>query len=346
MPTIAAAMTADVDTLFATPDQHFLSFDGDSALFLAMDRPSYHRSAFLDGRAVALSPTPLRRPLGPLLDRVQGHDAPRTGWIFHIARCGSTLLSRIIDSEKGNLILREPPPLRQVGLDVAATGGGGRWHDRLRLAHAMAARRFDPDLPTVVKANVPVNFMLEQVAALDEKAPSILLHFALKPYLLAILRAPPHRLWVERITDQLGPALANRVGFRKDATIAERAAALWLAQMLAFHSVLGANPAARSLDSDQLFASPADSGKAAAEHLGVRGADIEANVATLATSYSKDLSKPFDEASRRRREADDRLRLERELVEARRWLDSCAAAQHLPQRLGQPLIGDSPVLLD
>lgn len=338
-------MSRDIDLLFVTPDHHFLSFDGDMAIFLPMDREAYHRSAFLDGRAAALPGTPLRVPLDPLLDKAREHQSPRIGWIFHIARCGSTLLSRLIDGEDGNLVLRELPPLRQMGLEAAMAGPQERWHDRLRLAHAMAARRYAADRPTVVKANVPVNFILEEIRQLDPEAPSILLHFALEPYLLAVLRAPPHRIWVERITDQLAPALAKLVGLIGGATIAERAAAVWLAQMFAFSALLEANPAARSLDAIQLFAAPAATAKAAAIHLGITGVDIEANVADLASSYAKDMSKPFDEGLRRQREADDRTRLEPELAEARQWLEKCAAASRLPEKLSAPLIGDAPTLL-
>jgi len=338
-------MSRDIDLLFATPDHHFLSFDGDMAIFLPMDRLAYHRSAFLDGRAAALPGTPLRMSLDPLLDKAREHQSPRIGWIFHIARCGSTLLSRLIDGDDGNLVLREPPPLRQVGLE-AAMAGRERWHDRLLLAHAMAARRYVPNRPTVVKANVPVNFILEDIRQLDPEAPSILLHFALEPYLLAILRAPPHRIWVERITDQLAARLAERIGLMDGATIAQRAVALWLAQMLAFASLLELNPGgSRSLDANQLFASPAATTEAAALHLGIAGLDIEANVSALATSYAKDMAKPFDEGLRRQREADDRRRLEPELTEARQWLDQCAAARQLPERLSHPLIGEAPVLL-
>lgn len=338
-------MTLDADRLLATPDYHFLSFEGDSGLFLPMDRRSYHQSAFLDGRATGLSSSPLRQPLGPLLNAARDHRPPRLGWIFHIARCGSTLLSRLIDGEKSSLVLREPPPLRQVGLDAASAERGGRWPDRLRLAHAMAARRFDPDRPTVVKANVPVNFILRELRQLDGEAPSILLYFALEPYLLAILRAPPHRIWVERIADQLAPALASRVGLTSEASIGERAAALWLAQMLEFEALIDAYPAAQSLDANQLFAAPAATAEASAAHLGIADLPIDENVATWANSYAKDASKPFDEGLRVQRLADDRRRLDPELAEARRWLDNCPAARQLPERLGRPLIGEAAILL-
>ena len=338
-------MTPDVGRLLATPDHHFLSFERDSALFVAMERDNYFRSAFLDRRADTASQIPVRVPVAELIAATREHEPPRIGWVFHVAHCGSTLLSRLIDGPQSSLILREPPPLRQMGLAAAAGDRSASWNDRLRLAHAMAARRFDADRPTIVKANVPVNFMLNALHGLDAEAPAILLHFALEPYLVAILRSPQHGTWVERITDSTAPALAERVGLARGAAIAERAAALWLVQMLAFAKLLESNSSASSLDAHQLFEAPADTAAAVARHLGVSDVDFEANAAELAGHYAKDMSRSFDEGERKQRELDDRIRLEPELAIARRWVDGSPAAAGLLSSLGRPVIGAAPQLL-
>jgi hypothetical protein len=332
-------MNPDAELLLATPDYHFLAFDGDQALFLPMDRAAYHRSAFLDRRAETRSDTPLRLAVAPLIEAEKCHSRPRAGWIFHVAHCGSTLLSRLIDSPQSSLILREPPPLRQLGLAAAAGGKSSQWQERLALACSMAARRFDPSRPTIVKANVPVNFMLDDLTALDQSAPSILLYRSLEAHLLAVLRSDQHRIWVGRISDQLGPALGESVGLGPGTPLAGRAAALWLAQMLAFQSLLSVNSEARSLDAEQLFAAPADIAKATAAHLGVVDADVDANAAALAGRYAKNSSQPFDEDDRRRRGVADRIRLAEEIAVARLWIDHSIAAAGLRPRLDRPLLG-------
>ena len=338
-------MALAVDTIFGTPEYHFLSFDGDDALFVRMDRLSYHRSIFLDGRISSPEPQPIRTPLAPLIVEARGREIPRTGWIFHVAHCGSTLLARMIDQPQSGLVLREPPPLRQLGIQSAGGRQSRDWADRLRLAVAMASRRFEPSQRTVVKANVPVNFILPQILELDPGAPVILLYFALEPYLLAILRDADKRAWVDRLTRQLGPALAAATGLRPEAPTAERAAALWLAQMLVFNTILNSIPSARSLDAEVFFASPAEVAEAAALHFNMSATEGGDELDRLTSTYSKDPSRPFDEAARRRRQEDDRGRLEQDLAKARRWIDSSPTSNGLPASLDRPLFGAASPLL-
>lgn len=339
-------MSLEPERVLATPDYHFLTFDGDSALLLPMDRASYLRSAFLDGRAVAQSSTSIRMPLAPLIETANASATLQIGWIFHVARCGSTLLSRLVDSNDSSLVLREPPPLRQVGLSAAAGDQSDKWRDRLKLAHAMAARRFNPARPTIVKANVPVNFMLDDLLGLDPTAPATYLYQPFEPYLVSILRAPQHRIWVERITDQVAPVLSATVGFVPESGLPERAAALWAHQMLVFDHALNAESGARSLDADTLFEAPIDTAKAVAQHLGAIDADVEGNAASLLGRYAKDVSRQFSDEDRRKRDADDQRRLSEEISQARTWLDKSPVASRLPERLARSLTGKSPNLLD
>lgn len=331
---------------FPTPEQHFFAFEGQQAAFFRMDRAAYHRSIFLDRRISALDPVPSVFPLAPLIDAARTFEAPSVGWIFHIAHCGSTLLARLIDRPQGALILREPPPLRQLGVSWASGTASADWSARLRLAHAMVARRFDTVRPTIVKANVPVNFILPQLRELEELAPAILLYFTLEPYLLAVLRTPNHRAWVDRVTMQLGHSLEAAVGLGPTAVTAERAAALWLAQMLMFDRSLHANPAARSLDAEALFASPAIVADAAASHFALPAARDDGDVTQLASHCSKDSSKPFDNAARRARQDRDRALLRHDLEIAWRWIEKAAATRDLPRHFERPLYGPTPDLLE
>lgn len=333
------------DDLFATPEQHLLAFDGGDALFLRMDRGAYHRSIFLDRRIEALDAQPTRVALAPLIEAARDREIARTGWIFHVAHCGSTLLSRLIDRIDGGLVLREPPPLRQLGMVAASGTGGDAWQGRLRLAAAMAARRFDAAQPTLVKANVPVNFILPQLLALDPDAPAILLHFALEPYLLAVLGSAGHRAWIDRLTEQLAPALAMSVGLSPGAATAERAAALWLAQVTIFDATLRAHPAARSLDAETLFADPATVAAATAAHLGLRLSATDGENAGLVSTYSKDPARRFGESDRLVQQAERRAALGDEIATARRWIDVSPATRDLPARLDRPLLGDLAPLL-
>jgi hypothetical protein len=329
----ATDMDLTIERLFASPDHYLFAFEGDLAVFRTMDRGAYHRSIFLDRRIATVDAAEVRVPVEALtaFREAKGIAVPRIAWIFHVAHCGSTLLARALDREEGNLVLREPRPLRQLGLTRDPAGDG--WRARLHLAVALAGRRYHEDLPTIVKANVPVNFIAADLLALDPEAPAILLYFPLRAYLLAVLRSPAHRQWVVNVTTQLD--IAGVAGL----DVAERAAALWLAQMRLYAELLAQYPGVRSLHADALLDAPHPALAAAAAHFGVN-ADLDAD-ALLAT-YSKVPGQPFDNAARLRLRADNAVLLGPEIARARRSLEGCA----FPSRLDRPLVGASPLLLD
>ncbi len=302
-------MSLTLDDLFASPDHFLHSFEGDAALFMPMDRAAYHRSIFLDGRISPAADQSMKLPVTMLTA------APRrpsqTGWIFHMAHCGSTLLARALDDPGASLVLREPLALRQTAIQPAA--------GRLGLVAAMLGKRYRADAPTLVKANVPVNFLLPQLSAADTEARAILLYLPLREYLLAILRSDNHRTWLRNVTAQL----AGHLGDLSALTDAERAAALWLAQVDAFGDTLARMPNARTLDAESFFADPIDVLKAAARHLGVPISDtvLEKTVASpLFATYSKNPTLAFDNAARLARLADVERTIAPEFDQAEAWL--------------------------
>jgi hypothetical protein len=291
-------MALTLGELFASPDHYLHSFDGDGAIFVPMDRAAYYRSIFLDGRISPAGEGEMRIPLATL----GRAPAPLpTSWIFHVAHCGSTLLARALDQLQTNLVLREPLALRQCA--IASD------RQRLALAAAMISKRYRVDMPTIVKANVPVNFILADLAALDPQAHTIFLHLGLRDYLLAILRSDNHRDWLGRVTAQLAPHLGDLTHL----TDAQRAAALWAAQMGAFARALAILPNARVLDAEIFFVDPRAVLGAAAAHFGVamdRAAVDRCVAGPLFATYSKNPDVPFDNAARIAR----RTKLERDLA--------------------------------
>ena len=292
----------------ASPDHFLHSFEGDQAIIVPMDAAAYRRSIFLDqrispaaGDAFAITAAVLPVPAAPPL-----------GWIFHMAHCGSTLLTRALGELGENIVLREPFALRQLAFDPDPT--------RLALVTAMLARRYDADAPTIVKANVPVNVLLPQISAQDPQARAIMLYCELPDYLLAILRSDNHRVWVRNVTTQLAGYLGDLTGL-PDAT---RAAALWLAQTRHFAGALAAMPNARSLDAEQFFAQPGAVLEAASNHLRVETtphaiADLLAG--PLFATNSKNPAVAFDNSARIARRERLEPVLAKEISEARRWLE-------------------------
>jgi hypothetical protein len=309
-------MVAAVDDLFASPDHYLHSFDGDAAIFVPMDRAAYHRSIFLDGRISPAVNRPMRVPVRTLVDDLPPL-AP-TSWIFHVAHCGSTLLARAIDGLNTNLVLREPLALRQLALAPDP--------QRLRLEMAMVSKRYRPDLPTVVKANVPVNFLLPDLVGFDEQTRAIFLHLGLRDYLLAILRNDGHREWLMRVTSHLTAHLRDLTS----ASDVQRAAALWSAQMQHFADALQRLPNARTLDAEAFYAEPRRFLKLAAAQLAVpmTDEDVETTVASpLFTTYSKNPQLRFNNEMRLERRAELEKLLASELEEALLWLEQSGGEQ-------------------
>ena len=302
-------MSLTIADLFASPDHYLHSFEGDAALFVPMNRDAYHRSIFLDRRISPASDQQMRLPAAALAGQVPRPAA--TGWIFHIAHCGSTLLARALDRPAENLVLREPLALRQLALQPDSA--------RLALTAAMISKRYHAARPTIVKANVPVNFLLPDLAAIDDQSRSIFLYLGLRDYLLAILRDEQHRQWLRGVTGQLVAYLGDLAAL----TDAQRGAALWHAQVAAFAGAIERMPYGRSLDAETFFAEPAALLKRAAEHLEVPMTEDEAGSVAqgpLFSTYSKNPQVAFDNAARVARREQLARALDPEIEEACEWL--------------------------
>jgi hypothetical protein len=306
----AREMAIASNELFASPNHYLHSFEGNTAIFVPMDRAAYHRSIFLDGRISPAVGAPIRVAVSELIGGAK-QPAP-TSWIFHVAHCGSTLLARALDKLESNLVLREPFALRQLALAPN--------EERLAIVMAMASKRYRADLPTIVKANVPINFLLPELVGFDAQAHAIILHLCLRDYLLATLRNDANREWLRRVTAQLAPYLGD-LSCHSDA---ERCAALWMAQMEAFSNAIARLQNARSLDAEAFFATPGSILKLAAKHLGVPTTDqqIDAIVTgPLFRTYSKNPQLQFSNEMRLTRRSELEKTIAAELEQAQSWVE-------------------------
>lgn len=322
--------------LLADPGRYLLAFQGDHALFLPMRREDYAASLFLDRRIVSAGAKPVPVPVAALTGLADHVPLSGLGWIFHIAHCGSTLLARALDHPGISLVLREPSTLRQLGVEGLGDG------QRLRLATAMLARRYPGEDRVIVKANVPVNLIAGDLMALAPEAPAIFLYHRLDDYLLAVLRSPENRNWVQGVADEIGAALAPWCGGFAGLDLAERAGALWLAQVRLYADALGRFAGARSLDAEQFLDAPRGPLAAAHRHFGMMldDAAIDALAAgPLFNLYSKTPGLAFDNAARLARKAEARAALGDELRAARALVEARLGAYPLPNRLPGALAG-------
>ncbi len=345
-------MRIDVATIFEDPRLMLHGYEGEFARFIVMDRDSYARSIFFDARVQAAVQQVYRVPLKPLLAHLAntGFKPPRIGFIHHFAQSGSTLLARALDHH-GNLVIREPLHLRELGVGVgAASGGSSAAQQRalLEFSLSMLGKRFAPDTPLIVKGNVPISLLASQIADFDPGQPAILLYFSLADYCAAVLRTPNHQRWVESISREIGLQQDPSIGDIANLSVAEKAAALWYSMIKRFERLLALHPAMRSLDANQLFDRPAATIIGANDLFDTGLSETEASAVAggpLFATYSKNPNIPYDPATRVERREQTKSLLKAELDLARRWVDQRTGLAAVPQALDRPLLGQSARLL-
>lgn len=345
-------MQLDVATIFDDPHVMFFGFEGDDARFVRMTREAYARSIFFDHRLQPADQQSFTVPLDPLLDHLAktGFEPPRIRFIHHFAQSGSTLLARALD-HPGNLVIREPWHLRQLGVAAGAAAEGplqSGQREVLSFSLAMLGKRFAVGSSLIVKGNVPISLLGNSIADIDPDQAAILLYFPLDDYCAAVLRTPSHRQWLDTVASEIDLGNDRFVGDTSRLGSPEKAAALWYSMIKRFERLLALHPAMRSLDANQLFDRPAET-IAAASELFDAGLDA-AEARTIATgplfsTYSKNPAVPYAPSTRVERRKQAKAMLASDIQLARRWVEERAAKSGLPAVLDRPLLGDPAPLI-
>lgn len=343
----------DLQHLFHSPDQFLFGFEGPDAVFIDMDRDAYGRSTFLDQRITAKSSKTSRIPRAQLHAWAGQATWSQPNYIFHIAHCGSTLLAKALDLKDANLVLREPAALRQLGRAVGEHLFGAPlpepWLRDVSAASALFGRRYLQNAPVIVKANVPVNFMIAPLLELGGSQPAVALHYSMENYLLAILRSEMHCGWILHVSNQLQRGLDMLVGAAPpNVNIGVMAARLWLAQILLFRDALARFPNLVSLDADYFFDNAAESVASVFRHF--RQPQSQEVIDSIVQSelfarHSKDPRHKFDNGRRIAQREQLRRALGAQLQAARSWIEPLARRLELPARLDRPLVGRGSDLL-
>lgn len=348
-----------LEELFEKPDLFLWQFDGPQALFVNMDRNAYHKSIFCDQRIFATSKEIVRADISRLHEFFRARPRPESNlnFIFHVAHCGSTLLARALDLKGQNIVYREPAVLRQLGAEAGSSSYGatpsGEWREKLDLSLALLSRSYTSGAPIIIKANVPVNFMIPMLLETGTENRSILLYLGLENYLLAILKSPNHRSWVASIFAELGPAVGAIMGIsaeqRQGLSIPEAAACLWMAQIAIFNQITEAHPGVRTLDAESFYGDPEDTLQKSFGFFeqAIDGSTVaEIAKSDLFTRYSKDPRHSYDNETRVAQREAIRAQLAGDINKARDWVRQHIEQLTLPAKLGKPLSNTASSLLD
>ena len=74
------------------------------------------------------------------------------------------------------------------------------------------AKTYRDNERALIKANVPVNFMIPQLMNSGPGTRGLILFAGLEDYLLAVLKSPGHRTWVGNVAGELANGIAAVTG--------------------------------------------------------------------------------------------------------------------------------------
>lgn len=302
------------------------------ALLVRFDAGQRREAAFLDERALAPQADGGWIPLEQLLSlRI---DAMSADAIFHIGHCGSTLLSRLLESWPGAQALREPLPLRTL-----AEAWPQRAQPESRLSASDVERCLDAlwqawSRPAgdaervVIKATSGCNALVEPLLDRQAHMRAILLDMPLRPYLATLLKSPDSSrdataAAADRLRD-LRARCSDDTLFLHALSIPQQCAMGWLAERLRFAALARAHgDRVLRVDFEQLLAEPEATLARIARHFGLASDGIDAAMRSPAWGrYSKAQSHGY---SRDDRAHDLVLAMQRhgaDIAHAEQWRDA------------------------
>lgn len=258
-------------------------------LFVRLDADQRREAAFLDPRALPPQPQGAWLPLSALVAPTA--DAVIADGIFHIGHCGSTLLSRLLDSWPEVEGLREPLPLRDL---AAAWHAHTPPHDLLATLMAYWRRPLPPASRIAIKATSSCNALIEPLLRDGDLRRAILLDLPLVPWLATLLKSE------DSVRDALAAfdtraGVLHAHGIAIDGALApgdaiEACAMGWLAERLRFDALASGEFASRVLrvDFEDLLAAPGATIARIAAHLALDSTGVARALASPAWGrYSK-----------------------------------------------------------
>jgi hypothetical protein len=296
------------------PSLHLHNFDLETrtAVLVRLEKDAIDAAAFLDDRALPTGAQGLVVPLDAALDAIAAI-APRPhDSIFHVARCGSTLVSRLIGELPANQQKREP--LAWLACGVWARFVGARVTERAfdalfeGTSRALARPLREGDR-VVVKSTSVAASLIGRTLAREPSQKTIALTLPLERWLASVIGDESAR---DNVHHYAAYWLGDLDIKRPDAnlrerplSLGERLAAAWCAPMMWFGEGRRQAPdRVKVYDVDRLLEHPAVGIAALNAYLGL-GADIARIEAVakggLLERYSKDPVEPFDPAAREAR---------------------------------------------
>jgi hypothetical protein len=318
-------------------DPGFLPFQldlvGQRVLFVRLNAQQRKDAAFLDQRALPSTPEGVWLPLS-MLDALPTADIVADG-IFHIGHCGSTLLSRLLESWHEVESLREPLPLRTLA--AAWSEPAARARDLLPRLMAYWRRPLPPHGRVAIKATSSCNVLIEPLLRTHGIRRAVLLDMPLEPWLATLLKSEGSlqdaAAAVEERTEYLRQQGVVLDADSQPRSIVEACAMGWLAEQLRFALLARGEYAARILriDFEDLLATPQTVLHRVAAHLDLDAERVALAVASPAWGrYSKAQQHGYSREDRHHDLSLAKQRFGGEIAAGRAWVE--ALIECLPER--------------
>ena len=239
-------------------------------LLLRLSTQQRTDAAFLDERVCAGRPAGAWVPWQAAEEAsLRCADLP-VNWIFHIGHCGSTLLSRLLESPVQH-VLREPLALRDL---ASAAVVGACPEDRLgpylQALSRLWARPVAAHGSTLVKATSSCNALVGPLLATRSDDRIVLLDMPLRPYLATLLKSPASVKDALAAADERWQLLRRAwpdAQLRPPQSAGEACAMGWLAEQVRFEDIARHDGRALRVDFERMLEQPRDTLERIVVHL-------------------------------------------------------------------------------
>lgn len=232
--------------------------------------------------------------------------AARLHYILHTAYCCSTLLARYFELLSSCFVLKEPGVLAQLAM--VPNRSLPRWQEVFDLCIRLLSRAYARRKLVVIKAHVPVNFLGSQLLERNVDTTVTFLMTPLRQFLVSVLKSEDRRNrireWIRcAALAQTPPALAEVNP--NNLTDVQATVYWWLLNRVLCRDLCYGPTRDRVVvvDGDELAEFPANALRLVFENCGLSVNQDELKRLLEHPSvrkYSKNLSKAYDAASRRR----------------------------------------------
>lgn len=311
--------------------------------FVRVPMQAIREASFLDRRLHADWSGAVRLDSAATRD-VHAHEP---SFLFHTAFCGSTLLSRALDTGARSIALKEPLVLHSLATAARRASwphGAADITEDLDRALALLARPWSPGGRVLLKPANQANTLLPDLLLARPGAPAVLLFSKLEAFLVSCFKkGPDARQPIEWMAQALlhGTTLATKLGIEpsRPLNLVEAAALAWFAQMEHYARALEHDAASRlrTLDVDALLDDPLQATASAAAFLLLDADGLEQRVQAVFAADAKQTSRAYDAGVRAREHAFVAERLKPLLDDALRWAERTVAPHARMPRL-HPLV--------